>query len=174
MVGRESSVCPRASSILQRRASAPAGAPRQRRRSSPNIGAYRIRRIVAATACTRIRLPHSGFVTTTTHKDAAGSEGGHGLHLCTARRVREGARCESVFPGVRGRALVYTHHRETMAGVKKLPKEAAEPAHSRRVWPWQICGRTAAEASRGDRVVRRLPAGERRDRTLHLMHLFVD
>ena len=64
-------------------------------------------------------VPHSDFVTTTTHKTLRGPRGGHGA---LPRAVREGAR-QGVFPGVQGGPLMHI-----IAAKAVCFKEAAEPA----------------------------------------------
>jgi len=64
-------------------------------------------------------VPHSDFVTTTTHKTLRGPRGG--MVLCTAKYAKE--LDKSVFPGVQGGPLVHI-----IAAKAVCFKEAAEPA----------------------------------------------
>ena len=96
-------------------------------------------------------VPHSDFVTTTTHKTLRGPRAG--MVLCREQYAKDLDR--TVFPGVQGGPLMHI-----IAAKAVCFKEAAEPAF--KVYQQQIVAN--ASAAGGCALERRLPAGQRRHR----------
>ena len=97
-------------------------------------------------------VPHSDFVTTTTHKTLRGPRGG--LVLCREQYAKDLDR--TVFPGVQGGPLMHV-----IAAKAVCFKEAAEPAFAR--LPARRSLRQRARARRGARCAR-VPPRQRRHR----------
>ena len=96
-------------------------------------------------------VPHSDFVTTTTHKTLRGPRGG--MVLCRSQYAKDLDR--TVFPGIQGGPLMHV-----IAGKAVCFKEALEPSFA----DLPGADRREREAAGGESLDRRVPPGQRRHR----------